>query len=168
MLALSIAATLSLLAVAQIPGQAPEAKQFKGHDALDHWIGTWDVFVGEQKVGRNVITKTLDGFGVMEHWTNARGKQGRSFFVFEASKGIWKQLWISDDGWIVEKEGKAIKDGISLAGTSRFPDGRVIKARETLTKQPDGSVRQLLEDYDEKTGKWTVSFDAKYVRVKTD
>ena len=164
-------ATLALAALATVLiGQAtpapPKADTYKGHDAMDHWIGTWDVFIGEQKVGRNEITKTLDGFGVMEHWTNARGKSGRSFFVFEASKGTWKQLWVSDGGWIVEKEGKAIKDGIRMEGTSRFPDGRVIKAREMLTKNADGSVRQFMEDYDEKTKKWVAVWDAKYVRVK--
>lgn len=164
-LALAIV-TVSLANGGQVPSVAPGIETYKGHDAMDHWIGTWDVFVGEQKVGRNEITKTLSGFGVMELWTNAKGKQGRSFFVFEASKGTWKQLWVSDGGWIVEKEGKATKEGIKMEGTSRYPDGRVIKARESLTKNADGSVRQFMEDYDEKEKKWVAVWDAKYVPVK--
>lgn len=166
LLVLAVSAATIPLSALQTPTEVPASK-FKGHDAMDHWIGNWDVFVGEQRVGRNVITKTLNGYGVMEHWTNARGKEGRSFFVFEGRKSTWKQLWISDGGWIVEKEGKAIADGIQLEGTSRFPDGRVVKAREKLTKNADGSVRQMMEDYDDNAKKWVVVWDARYVRVKS-
>lgn len=163
-LAVVLAVGAGAAASTQTPAK-PEAKTFKGHDAFDHWIGEWDVFTPDGKqVGTNSITKTLKGFGVMEHWKSSTGNEGRSFFVFDAAKGTWRQLWVGDGGWIVQKIGKPIKDGISLEGEGKYPSGVVTKSREKLTKNPDGSVRQFMEDYDEKTKKWTVSFDAKYVR----
>ncbi|MCB8932881.1 MAG: hypothetical protein M9921_05200 [Fimbriimonadaceae bacterium] len=158
-----LAIGLAVAASGQTP-TPPAATTYKGHDALDHWVGEWDVFMGGQKVGSSVIEKTLKGFGVTEHWTSARGGQGRSFFVFDAADGTWRQLWISDTGWIVQKTGKPIQGGISLEGESKYPSGKKTKSREKLTKNADGSVRQLIEDYDEATKKWTVAFDGKYVR----
>jgi hypothetical protein len=136
----------------------------KGADALDHWVGEWDVYVGDRQVGQNRIVKSLDGFAVEEFWENANGGRGRSLFVFLAAKGQWKQLWTSDQGWVVDKTGTPVENGIYLEGTSTFADGRVEKSREYLTRNPDGSVRQLLEAWDEEAKAWKPSFDGKYVR----
>jgi hypothetical protein len=139
----------------------------KGADALDHWVGEWDVFVGGQKVGQNRIVKSLDGFAVEEFWQGGGGGKGRSLFVFEAAKGQWRQLWTSDTGWVVQKVGVPVEKGIFLEGTSTFADGTVKKSRENLTRNPDGSVRQFLEDWDEKAGAWKPTFDATYVRKRS-
>jgi hypothetical protein len=139
-------------------------KGLKGADALDHWLGEWDVYVKGQRVGKNRIVKALNGFAVEEFWESRRGGKGRSLFVFEPAKGIWKQLWSDDTGWIVEKTGTPVENGIYLEGVSRFPDGSVKKSREYLTKNSDGSVRQLLEDWEEQSKEWKVVFDGKYVR----
>jgi hypothetical protein len=139
-------------------------KGMKGADALDHWIGEWDVFVGGQRAGTNKVTRTMAGFGVEESWENATGGRGRSLFVFVAAKGQWKQLWTSDTGWVVEKVGAPIENGIHLEGTSTYANGTVKKSREDLTRNPDGTVRQHLQDWDEKAQEWKTTFDAKYVR----
>ncbi len=136
----------------------------KGADALDHWVGEWDVYVQGQKVGQNRIVKALDGFAVEEFWESRNGGRGRSLFVFEAAKGRWKQLWTSDGGWIVEKVGTPVENGIYLEGTGTYADGSVKKSREYLTRNADGSVRQLLEDWNEQAKEWKVTFDGKYVR----
>ena len=133
-----------------------------GADALDHWIGEWDVYSSGQLVGTNHITRTLDGYGVEERWQAKTGRRGQSFFIFLPEQGKWKQLWTSDRGWRVEKIGTPIENGIKLEGTSTQKDGSTVKAREMLTKNPDGTVRQLLEDYDEASGIWKVVFDGVY------
>jgi tetratricopeptide (TPR) repeat protein len=139
-------------------------KGMKGADAMDHWIGEWDVFVGNQQVGGNKIARTMNGFGVEESWESGTGGRGRSLFVFVAAKGQWKQLWTSDMGWVVEKIGTPVENGIYLEGTSTYANGTVKKSREHLTRNPDGSVRQHLEDWDEAAKEWKTTFDAKYVR----
>jgi tetratricopeptide (TPR) repeat protein len=143
-------------------------KGLKGADAMDHWLGEWDVYANGQRVGQNRIVKSLDGYAVEEFWEDIYGGRGRSLFVFDASKGRWKQLWSSDRGWIVEKIGTPIENGIYLEGTSTLANGTVKKAREYLTRNPDGSVRQLLEDWDDDTKSWKSTFDGKYVRKKSE
>lgn len=151
-------------AVALIDKLEHPTRGIKGADALDHWIGEWDVYVNDQLAGQNRISKTLDGYAIEEHWESKTGGRGQSFFVFLPDQGKWKQLWTSDRGWRVEKIGTPIENGIELEGTSTQPDGATVKARERLTKNPDGTVRQLLEDYDEASKSWKVAFDGLYKR----
>jgi len=134
----------------------------RGADALDHWVGEWDVFVSGQLVGHNHITKTLDGYAIEEHWESKTGGRGQSLFIFLPDQGKWKQLWTSDRGWRVEKIGTPTENGIELEGTSTQPDGSSVKARERLTKNQDGTVRQLLEDFDAASQSWKVVFDGLY------
>ncbi len=150
--------------VALVDKVANPTRGMKGADALDHWIGEWDVYVNAQLVGHNHITKTLDGFGVEEHWEAKSGGRGQSFFVFLPDTGQWKQQWSDDRGWRVEKVGTPIENGIQLEGTSTQADGTTVKAREALTKNQDGTVRQLLENYDAATASWQIVFDGTYRR----
>lgn len=139
-------------------------KAFKGADAMDLWVGEWEVFTANgQRAGQNSITKVLGGFGIEERWTNVGGNKGQSLFTFEPSKGTWRQLWIDDKGWTVDGIGVVIDNGIRFEGDSIFANGQKGRIRTTLSKNPDGSVRQLIET-EGPPGTWTVGFDAKYVR----
>jgi tetratricopeptide (TPR) repeat protein len=140
-------------------------KGIKGADAMDLWIGEWDVYTNGQLAGHNVVRKALDGFAVEELWTSRRGSKGQSLFTFDSAKGQWKQLWVDDRGWTVEKVGVPIENGIRFEGWSLNVDGSKQRAKTTLSKNPDGTVRQLIE-FEDKDGKWSVVFDGKYVRKK--
>jgi len=54
------------------------------YSLLDFWVGEWDVYSGEEKVGENRIHKILNGCAVMEHWTAADGGEGKSLFYVDA------------------------------------------------------------------------------------
>jgi hypothetical protein len=47
---------------------------------LDFWLGDWDVYVGDNLVGRNTIEKTMQGCAVLEHWQSTDGGRGTSLF----------------------------------------------------------------------------------------
>ena len=72
---------------------------------------------------------------------------------------------MDDRGWLIEKTGTPIDNGIRLEGSSYQPDGSMKKSRESITRNDDGSVRQFLEDWDEESKTWQATFDGKYVRV---
>lgn len=140
-------------------------KGLKGAEAMDLWVGEWTVFVNGQLAGTNSITRVLDGFAIEERWTSRSGGKGQSLFTFDRSRGEWKQLWVDDRGWIVEKVGVPIENGIRFEGWSYNADGTKQRARTTLSKNDDGSVRQLIE-MQGPDGNWSPSFDGKYVRGK--
>ncbi|MEM7741118.1 MAG: hypothetical protein AAF225_09990, partial [Pseudomonadota bacterium] len=52
-------------------GFSPPCSDDRYND-FDFWVGTWDVYVGESLMGRNVITKEEAGCLVLETWTSAR------------------------------------------------------------------------------------------------
>lgn len=142
---------------------ANPTKGLKGAEAMDLWIGEWNVFANGQPAGENSIRYVLDRFAIEEKWTSRTGGKGQSLFTFDRSKGEWRQLWIDDRGWIVEKTGVPIENGILFEGWSYNAGGGKQRARTTLTKNPDGSVRQLIE-LESPDGKWTSAFDGRYVR----
>src|SRR4029453_3008907 len=62
-------------------------------DALDFWLGDWPVTGAEgARAGDNHIEKVLGGAAVLEHWTDADGSTGKSFFYFLPAAGRWKQV----------------------------------------------------------------------------
>jgi tetratricopeptide (TPR) repeat protein len=144
---------------------AHPTKGMKGADAMDLWIGEWDVTANGQFAGSNSITRVLDGYAIEEKWSSARGGKGQSLFTFDPANGTWRQLWVDDRGWTIEKIGKPIENGILFEGWSINADGSKQRAKTTLTKNPDGTVRQVIE-FEDKDGKWSVVFDGHYVRRK--
>lgn len=131
---------------------------------LDFWVGDWDVYVGETKVGANRIEKILHGCALLEHWRDARGRQGKSLFYFNPVTGDWKQVWVTESGSVKEKTLLADYDGpgVRFQGRLPQPDGSAILDRTTLTPLDAGAVRQLIEQSRDDGETWTVGFDATY------
>jgi hypothetical protein len=135
-------------------------------DALDFWLGDWTVTGADgARAGDNHIEKVLGGAAVLEHWTDADGSTGKSFFYFLPAAGRWKQVWVDSAGGIVkEKLSSPVPDGVRFEGKVMLGDGRELPDRTTLTRLPEGRVRQVIE-YSKDGGKsWTISFDAVYSR----
>ena len=73
------------------------------HD-LDFWIGEWEVFLATgPKDGDNRIERLLGGFALQENWTERDGHEGKSWFYFHRLETRWKQIWVTDGGFVKEK-----------------------------------------------------------------
>lgn len=79
---------LSAPASAQSPGDCAGDSTYA---ALDFWVGTWDVYVGDTLVGTNRISKVLRGCALVEEWQDARGTRGQSLFYVDPALRQWKQ-----------------------------------------------------------------------------
>lgn len=137
----------------------------EAYGMLDFWLGEWDVYVGDEKVGTNRIEKVLRGCAVMEHWTSGRGWEGKSLFYFEPARALWKQVWVTDTGPVKEKTlvGDFDGDGVRFQGSIPQLQGGAIMDRTTLTRLDDGRVRQVIEQSTDDGETWSVGFDATYV-----
>ncbi|MDX1394923.1 MAG: hypothetical protein R3195_11040 [Gemmatimonadota bacterium] len=149
--------------------QAASCADTPGFSTLDFWVGEWDVLVGEEVVGANTIEKILDGCAVMEHWVDATGAEGKSLFFYHPVTDTWKQVWVTESatqvGGLKEKTLIATFDdgGVRFQGEIPTPDVGSILDRTTLTPNPDGTVRQLIE-ISRDGESWQTSFDAVYRR----
>jgi hypothetical protein len=157
-------------AVAQVPSRCAGDSAYA---ALDFWVGSWEVYVGDTLVGRNRISKILDGCAIVEQWRDARGGQGQSLFYIEPSLGQWRQVWVTDrarrPGGVKEKRlvrrfpGGAVRFQGEVGDTG----GTVHLDRTTLSPLPGGEVRQLIEVSGDRGRHWRTTFDARYRRVPT-
>jgi hypothetical protein len=135
---------------------------------FDFWVGAWDVFTPDgRQAGSNRIEKLLNGCLLLEHWTSARGGQGRSINYYDPSGQKWIQTWVDGQGGIITAEGAFEAGVMRLEGGHRYPDGRRELFRMAFTPQPDGSVRQFIEQSKDGGESWYVWFDGTYVR-RTD
>ena len=146
---------------------APGSCVSEAHRALDFWVGQWRVTTsGGQPVGRNRIEQTLSGCALIEHWRGyspqlGREQDGLGVHRYDAATQAWRQAWMVDSGTGYDLVGRVQGDG--LVYERRGADGQV-EGRTTLTKQPDGRVRQLGERRDAASGDWQVAFDFIYAR----
>jgi hypothetical protein len=140
-----------------------------GFGALDFWLGDWDVFVGDQRVGSDRVYSILDGCAVIEEWTDAAGSEGRSLFWVQPAGGGWRQVWVTDratlPGGTKEKAMTATPPGggVRFQGEIPLEGGGSYLDRTTLTPLGGGRVRQLIEISTDGGATWEARFDAVYV-----
>jgi hypothetical protein len=131
---------------------------------FDFWLGEWDVFDSRgARVGGNSITLGERGFVVLENWTDGSGSTGRSMNFVDPADGAWKQVWVDDRGSVTRYSGTFQDGAMRFVGTRVFGTRPPSATRCTFTPNADGTVRQLIEDQDEK-GAWAVTFDGMYKR----
>jgi hypothetical protein len=140
--------------------------------ALDFWVGTWDVYVGRERDGRDVVTRELDDCAVTERWEGSDGSRGMSLFVYDPYAGRWQQTWVTDRA--TQLGGLKFKTlvarypsgGVRFAGVlPSSPSARPILDRTTLTPLAGGAVHQVIENSVDGGDHWKVSYDAVYRRV---
>jgi hypothetical protein len=135
---------------------------------LDFWLGSWNVYADTQLAGTNRVTKILGGCAVREEWTDTQGGHGESLFYYHPAERIWKQVWVTEQsfvpGGLKEKHlvARLQGGGVRFAGEIALPDGRRLLDRTTLTPEPGGVVRQVIEISRDGGGTWRTTFDAWY------
>jgi hypothetical protein len=164
---LSAFVTAVVLSASIVPAPVSSDPPADARHSLDFWLGDWDVFVGTEKAGTNRIEPVLGGAALLEHWRDADGSEGKSFFYYLPAANRWKQVWIQPPAVVKEKLSRPQPEGaVRFEGRVFLPDGREIPDRTTLTPLPDGRVRQVIEFSRDAGRTWTVGFDAIYVRAK--
>jgi len=160
---------LAPVARAQEPQSCESDPAYK---TLDFWLGDWDVFVGDKKVGTNRIEKILKGCAIVENWKDASGEEGKSLFYYQKMIDKWSQVWVTENamipGGVKEKYLTLRLDdgGLRFQGAIPIQGGRSYIDRTTLTPLKDGRVRQVIEVSRNKGMEWETAFDAIYVKKK--
>ena len=123
--------------------RAPEYRQF------DFWAGDWDAFDVANpatKVARIRVDLILDGCVLREDYEGADGHKGQSFNIYDGSRKIWHQSWVTNRGELLLIEGRVEHGMIVLSGEDRAKGALVRGAwkpekgnvRETAVTSTDG------------------------------
>ncbi|HTS37876.1 MAG TPA: nuclear transport factor 2 family protein [Candidatus Solibacter sp.] len=134
---------------------APEYRQF------DFWIGNWDAFEIEKPdyaVAHNRVERILDGCALLEDYQAPDGSHGESFSIYDASRKLWHQSWVTNKGVLLAIEGNLEGDALILSGTDRADDGKERLVRGTWKRVAEG-VRETAVRSTDGGRTWTPWFD---------
>lgn len=138
----------------QSPCIAPEYHQF------DFWLGDWDAFdIGStQKNARLRVDRILEGCVIHEDYQGADGHKGESFSLYDASRKVWHQTWVTNRGELLIIEGTFQAGQRVLTGSDLTSTGRERGVRGTW-KPVDGSVRETAVTSTDAGKTWNSWFD---------
>ncbi len=148
---------LEVVARAKNPCMYSEkARQF------DFWIGDWDVYVGDTKVGENLIERDAGGCTLIENWKNTRGGTGKSINVYDGSVDKWKQFYVGSQGDVYLFEGRL--EGNMMKFTAETVDSKGVKTlhKFEFTDNEDKTVRQMWATSTDNGNTFTTIWDSIY------
>lgn len=98
---------------------APEHRQF------DFWMGNWEVFEfgSPAQVARVQVNRVLDGCVLLEQYEDTHGLKGQSFTIYDASRKVWRQSWVTNRGQSLSIEGGFHAGEMVFDGTDRTAGG---------------------------------------------
>jgi len=133
---------------------APEYRQF------DFWSGNWDAFDVDNpttKVARTQVDLILDRCVLRENYEGADGHKGQSFSIYDASRKVWHQSWVTNRGELLVLEGKFEAGEMVLSGVDHGRVGQPLV--RGIWKPVEGGVRETAETSIDGGKTWTPWFD---------
>lgn len=144
----------------------PLVRDALGPDALDFWIGDWDLSWGDDGGGTNRIDRAAGGRVILEsfegHGPNGT-LHGISVSVREGDAGPWRQTWVDSSGSYLDLVGVDV-DGRIAFQRSAMLDGREILQRMVwLDVEADG-FRWEWQRSEDAGASWTPAWVIRYRR----
>jgi hypothetical protein len=133
---------------------------------LDYWLGDWDTYRVDasgtvppdaKPVARNRIDRILDGCVLHEVYRRADGYTGESFTIYDATRHVWHQSWVTNQDELLLADGVKHGDGIALTGATRDAQGAQL-LRVTWTPQ-GRDLRETAVQSRDGGRTWTPLFD---------
>jgi hypothetical protein len=145
------------------PCSAPEYRQF------DFWVGDWDAFDLDEHgrpaaapVARNHVELILGGCVLREIYEATSGVVGQSFSIYDRSRQVWHQSWVTNRGTLLVIEGKLQGDRMVLSGTDpAFSPPRLVRG---VWYRAEGGVRETADRSSDGGKTWQPWFDILFRR----
>jgi hypothetical protein len=130
---------ISIGAKSRIPTPCSAPK----YHECDFWLGDWDAFdfATSTKDARIRVERILDGCVIHENYQSTDGHKGKSFSIYDASRKVWHQSWVTNRGKLLIIEGKLEDAAMVLAGVDRTSSGEE-RYVHGIWKPADDGVRE--------------------------
>jgi len=133
--------------VSRVEAPAPSSAGYcssADYRRFDFWIGNWDVFdvAAPKVVSAHVrVDSILGGCVLHEQYQDPSGARGESFTIFDSTRGVWHQTWVTNHGRLLTIEGKFESGQMVLQGSDLTADHkhRIVRG---IWKAEDGGVRE--------------------------
>ncbi|MDT7602231.1 MAG: hypothetical protein QOF61_228 [Acidobacteriota bacterium] len=137
-----------------------------GYRQFDFWIGEWDVFVQERKVGTSNTKVLQNGCIIEENWATPL-QTAQSFNFYNPVTKKWHQSYMDSNGGNYMMDGEYRDGALRFEGFIYSPQGQV-PVRMTFYNLEPGKMRQTSETSTDGGKTWTQGWDGLYVRRKAD
>jgi hypothetical protein len=131
------------------------------HRQFDFWVGDWDSYdAGDDRTpsARVRVDPILDGCALREVYEGSNGLVGESFSIYDASRKVWHQSWVTNRGELLVIEGRFQDGRMTLEGANVGSDGKPTTVRG-VWKPENGRVREWAERSADGGKTWTQWFD---------
>jgi ketosteroid isomerase-like protein len=149
---------------AKLPTSAPcSASEY--HE-FDFWLGDWDAYDAAEPaivVARTRVHRILDGCILREEYEGTNGLKGQSLTLYDRSRRIWHQSWVTNGGQLLVIEGGLEGGEMVLAGADHAADGKERHVRGTW-KSMNGGVRETAVSSSDGGKTWQPWFDLVFRR----
>lgn len=163
------------VAVALIAGPAmagsPACKALQ-YRQFDFWLGSWKAYDNGGTgpyIATDDLSTLLDGCVVLERYRQNDGHDGNGVTIYDATRGVWHQTWVTNFGQLLILEGK-FKDGVlTMSGDNLDKDGKRAWHRVSWKQQTTGKVGVRETAFLSKDGgkSWQPDFDILFVKDRT-
>ncbi|MCB9081714.1 MAG: hypothetical protein H6555_08395 [Lewinellaceae bacterium] len=158
---------LTIVAATFTYGQQPCS--LPAYNQFDFWVGEWEVYhpQADTLVGRNTITRTMNGCVVEEHWLGQGGFEGKSFNTYDPRTETWNQVWVDQGGATYHFTGKYADNVMRLEGKTIGQQGQEVWFVMSYTYDASaGTVRQWWQASRDDGATWNTVFDGIYRKKK--
>ncbi|MBA3319788.1 MAG: hypothetical protein H0T50_17080 [Gemmatimonadales bacterium] len=128
---------------------------------FDFWIGDWNTYEiadSSKVVARTRVSAFLDGCVLREDYRQNDGLAGESYSLWDASRGVWHQSWVTNRGTLLLLDGRFRNGRMVLTGSEKSPDGTASLLRGTWWME-GRDVRERAERSADGGKSWTPVFD---------
>lgn len=131
------------------------------HRQLDFWVGDWDTYEAADRtklIARTRVDVILGGCALHERYEQADGLIGESFTIYDASRRLWHQSWVTNRGQLLAIEGTFAGERLTLQGSRPTAGGRASLIRGVWSPEA-GGVRETALTSEDGGASWQPLFD---------
>src|ERR1700733_4320880 len=128
---------------------------------LDFWVGDWDTFNPDgsgPSQAHNRVTSILEGCVIHEVYDQYDGHRGESFSIYDVTRKLWHQSWVTNRGELLVLEGRFEGDSLTLVGSNLDLQGKPQTIKGIWKRQGNG-VRETAYISRDGGKTWAPDFD---------
>jgi hypothetical protein len=134
---------------------------------LDFWVGDWDAYevsgteTSDKPEARCRVDVILGGCVLRETYEQKDGLVGQSFTIYDATRRVWHQSWVTNRGLLLTIEGTFEGDTLTLQGILRSRDAPE-KTIRGIWRPEKGGVREIAQTSSDGGRTWQPFFDIQF------
>jgi len=136
-------------------------------DQFDFWLGEWEVYdTNGVIVGESKISKQYNNCLLLEEWKSTAQNRGTSYNYFNPQDNSWNQLWIDNQGGVLELKGVFEGNQMLLESKPFKRQNSFVINQIRWVNQDNGTIAQIWEIYTSEKKLVSTLFHGIYKRKK--